>query len=159
MFYAREFSFFAQKMELTVLKEPFGTSIAQDETWKLPSMIQRAKNAMDPKTNRMQAVVIEELTDGRPSESYTRDLQMLPKRRSDLNWRTIDGETLILNREEGRLHQLNPTASFIWDCCDGHSNIAEIIDRLASVYEVDARTACKDVEEVLFNLRSSKLLE
>jgi hypothetical protein len=149
-------------MEPIVLKEPFGTSIAQHrkvETWELLSMIQRPENPMDPKTNRMQPVVIEELTGGRPSENYARVLQPFPKRRSDLNWRTIDGETLILNREEGRLHQLNPTASFIWDCCDGHSNIAEIVDRLTGVYEVDARTACKDVEEVLFNLRSSKLLE
>ena len=83
----------------------------------------------------------------------------VPKRRSDLNYKTIDGETLILNREEGRLHQLNPTASFIWDCCDGNSDIAEIIDRLAATYEVDYSTARKDVEEVLSNLRNSKLLD
>jgi len=82
-----------------------------------------------------------------------------PKRRGNLNYRSIDGETLILNRQDGRLHQLNATASFIWDCCDGNSNIAEIVDRLAGVYEVDATTACKDVEDILSNLRSSKLLE
>lgn len=82
-----------------------------------------------------------------------------PKRRSDINYRTIDGETVILNRAEGRLHQLNPTASFIWDCCDGNSNIVEIIDRLAGAYEVEPSTARKDVEEVLLKLRKSKLLE
>lgn len=82
-----------------------------------------------------------------------------PKRRADLNYRTIDGATLILNREAGRLHQLNPTASFIWDCCDGNSNLAEIVDRLAGAYEVDSNTARRDVEEVLSSLQSSKLLE
>jgi hypothetical protein len=82
-----------------------------------------------------------------------------PKRREDLNYRTIDGETLILNRQDGRLHQLNPTASFIWDCCDGNSNLADIVDRLAGAYEVDPNTARKDVEEVISNLRSSNLLE
>ena len=82
-----------------------------------------------------------------------------PKRRQDLNYRTIDGETLILNRQDGRLHQLNPTASFIWDCCDGSSNLAEIVDRLAGAYEVDSKTARKDVEEILLNLRNSNLLE
>lgn len=107
----------------------------------------------------MQQVFSEEWSDGRPAENCPRVLQRFPKRRSDLNWRTIDGETLILNREEGRLHQLNPTASFIWDCCDGHSNIAEIVERLAGVYEVDASTARKDVEGVLFKLQSAKLLE
>ena len=114
---------------------------------------------MDLKINRIQPVVIRELTDGRPSENDTRVGERVPKRRSDLNYRTIDGETLILNREEGRLHQLNPTASFIWDCCDGNSNIADIVDRLAGAYEVDPSTARKDVEEVLSNLRNSNLLE
>jgi hypothetical protein len=114
---------------------------------------------MDPKTNGIQPLVIGELTDGRPSENDTRVGEPVPKRRSDLNFKTIDGETLILNREEGRLYQLNPTASFIWDCCDGNSNIADITDRLAGAYEVDSSTARNDVEEVLSNLRSSNLLE
>jgi Coenzyme PQQ synthesis protein D (PqqD) len=103
----------------------------------------KAKNRMDDlKINRIQPVVIQELTDGRPSENDTRV-----------------GETLILSREEGRLYQLNPTASFIWDCCDGNSNIADITERLAGAYEVDSSTARKDVEEVLSNLRNSNLLD
>jgi hypothetical protein len=114
---------------------------------------------MDPKTNGIQPLVIGELTDGRPSENDTRVGEPVPKRRSDLNYKTIDGETLILNRKEGHLHQLNPTASFIWDCCDGNSNIADITDRVAAAYEVDSSTARKDVEEVLSNLRNSNLLE
>ena len=114
---------------------------------------------MDLKINCIQPVAIKELTDGRPSENDTGVGEWVPKRRSDLNYRTIDGETLILNRQEGRLHQLNPTASFIWDCCDGNSNLADIVDRLAGAYEVDPNTARKDVEEVISNLRSSNLLE
>jgi len=106
---------------------------------------------MNLKINGVQPVVIGALTDGKPSQN--------PKRRSDLNYRTIEGETVILNRKDGRLHQLNATASFIWDCCDGNSNIAEITERLAGAYEVDFSTARKDVEEILLNLRSSHLLE
>jgi Coenzyme PQQ synthesis protein D (PqqD) len=119
----------------------------------------KAKNDMDLQTNRIQPVVIGELTDGRPSQNDTWVGKPHPKRRSDLSYRTIEGETLILNRKEGHLHQLNPTASFIWDCCDGNSNIADITDRLAGAYEVNSSTARKDVEEVLSNLRSSNLLE
>jgi coenzyme PQQ synthesis protein D (PqqD) len=114
---------------------------------------------MDPKTNGIQPLVIGTSTDGKPSQHDARVSEPHPKRRSDLNYKTIDGETLILNRKEGRLHQLNPTASFIWDCCDGNSNIADITDRLAGAYEVDSSTARKDVEEVLSNLRISNLLE
>jgi hypothetical protein len=114
---------------------------------------------MDLKINPIQQVVSQESTDSRPSQNDAQVGESCPRRRSDLNYKTIDGETLILNREEGRLHQLNPTASFIWDCCDGNSDIAEIIDRLAATYEVDYSTARKDVEEVLSNLRNSKLLD
>ena len=112
---------------------------------------------MDVKTNGVQPIGA--LTDGKPSQNETLAGESCPKRRSDLNYRTIEGETLILNRKEGHLHQLNPTASFIWDCCDGKSDIAEIIDRLAGAYEVDSSTARKDVEEVLSNLRNSNLLD
>jgi hypothetical protein len=115
----------------------------------------KPKHPMDLKANCAQP----ELNDGRPSENNRQVGEPCPKRRSDLNYRTINGETLILNREEKRLHQLNPTASFIWDCCDGSANIAAIIDRLTRAYEVDASTARKDVEKVLSNLRSSSLLE
>jgi hypothetical protein len=114
---------------------------------------------MDPKSEHTQIAHMMELTDVGPSENVTKAGDLYPKRRSNLNWRTIDGETLILNREEGRLHQLNPTASFIWGCCDGNSSIEEIVNRLAGVYEVDAVTAWKDVEDVLSNLRSSKLVQ
>ena len=109
---------------------------------------------MDLKTSRVKSGVIGTLTD---SNLLANDLH--PQRRSDLNYRTIEGETVILDRKEGRLHQLNPTASFIWDCCDGNSNVAVIIDLLAGAYEVDSSVARKDVEEVLSRLRSSNLLE
>lgn len=82
-----------------------------------------------------------------------------PKRRSDLNCRMIDGETVVLDLKEGHLHQLNPTASFIWDCCDGELTMDQIVERLAGAYEVDTTTARKDVDEVISKLRSSKLLE
>src|SRR2546425_11856948 len=112
---------------------------------------------MDVKTNGVQPIGA--LTDGKPSQNETLADESRPKRRSDLNYRTIDGETVILDRKEGNLHQLNPTASFIWDCCDGNSNVAAIIDRLADAYEVDSSTARKDVGETLSRLRSSNLLE
>jgi Coenzyme PQQ synthesis protein D (PqqD) len=119
----------------------------------------KGEKDMDLKTNRVQPFVIGALTDSKASQNDTLAVKPCPKRRSDLNCRTIQGETVILNRKDGRLHQLNPTASFIWGCCDGNSNIAEIMDRLVSAYEVDSSTARKDVEEVVSKLQNSNLLE
>jgi Coenzyme PQQ synthesis protein D (PqqD) len=114
---------------------------------------------MGPNTRQLQRADMWQLRPEKPTQDHTPANEPCPKRRADLTYRTIDGETVILNREEGQLHQLNPTASFIWDCCDGNSNIAEIIDRLAGAYEVEPSTARKDVAEVLLKLQKSNLLE
>jgi hypothetical protein len=116
----------------------------------------KVKEEIDLKTNGAQPVVVPA---GNDSQNNAPAAEPYPKRRSDLNYRTIDGEAVILNRKDGRLHQLNPTASFIWDCCDGNSNIAAIIDRLADAYEVDYATASKDVEQAISQLQRANLLE
>jgi len=81
-----------------------------------------------------------------------------PQHRSDLLCRIIEGETVILNRKTGMLHRLNPTASFIWECCDGTLGVDDIIARLASAYDVDLMTGQKDVSETLLKLESLNLL-
>jgi coenzyme PQQ synthesis protein D (PqqD) len=81
-----------------------------------------------------------------------------PQRRSDLICRTIDGATVILSREDGVLHQLNATAGFIWNCCDGTVGVPEIADRVTNAYEIDYVTCRKDVDEVLNKLQTLKLL-
>ena len=82
-----------------------------------------------------------------------------PERRSDLTSRTIDGETVILNCAEGRIHQLNSTAGFIWECCDGMATISEILDHLVNAYEIDSVTARSDLERVLSDFENSALLK
>ncbi len=82
-----------------------------------------------------------------------------PKRRSDVNVRVVDGETVVLDRQAGLIHQLHQTASFVWDQCDGESTIPEIADQLAEVYEIDSETAARDVVSVVGQLHSLNLLE
>lgn len=150
----KEICSFSLKSRIIVFKSKFGTSVAHLQRLPRVSFLTSAwkgEQDVNLKTSRVEAIVIGGSIEGK--------LAQYPKRRSDLNYRTIEGETIILNREEGQLHQLNPSASFIWDCCDGNSNIAEIIDRLAGAYEVEPSTARKDVEEVLLKLRKSNLLE
>jgi len=81
-----------------------------------------------------------------------------PQRRLELVCRIIEGETVILNREAGVLHRLNPTASFIWGCCDGSLRVDDIVARLASAYDVDLMTGQKDVTETLLKFESLSLL-
>ena len=98
-------------------------------------------------------------SDGNPSQSNGIAGEPRPQRRPDVTYRTIDGETVILNRQEGHLHQLNPTATFIWNCCDGILKIDEIAERLANAYEIDSITGRQDVEGIVTKLRSLNLLQ
>jgi hypothetical protein len=82
-----------------------------------------------------------------------------PKRRVDVNVRMVDGEVVVLDRQSDLIHQLNHTASYIWDRCDGQSTMAEIANRLAAAFHVDADTAVQDVATTIRQLHSLGLLE
>jgi hypothetical protein len=82
-----------------------------------------------------------------------------PKRRSDVSVRLIDGEGVVLDRQAGLIHQLNHTASYIWDRCDGQFTVAEIADQLAMTFDVDASTAARDVATIISQFHSVGFLE
>jgi Coenzyme PQQ synthesis protein D (PqqD) len=66
-------------------------------------------------------------------------------KRFDLMIRDVDGEVVIVDLRAGRVHQLNRTASIIWEACDGESTVAELADVLAHRFNVDPVTASNDV--------------
>jgi len=82
-----------------------------------------------------------------------------PKQRSDISIRTIEGQTLILDRAAEQIHRLNPTASLIWARCDGHRTISEIAEELAGFFDVDLETACEAVHTTLRQLDELGLLD
>ena len=82
-----------------------------------------------------------------------------PMRRSSLSYQKIDEETVILDCEQGLVHELNPTASFVWDYCDGDSSIGSIVDHLTTAYNVDQDTALSDVRAIIAQFRDLNLLE
>jgi Coenzyme PQQ synthesis protein D (PqqD) len=81
------------------------------------------------------------------------------KRRSDIRSRLVDGELVVLDREAGFIHQLNKTATYIWEQCDGERTAAAIAVRVCDVFEVDESTALSDVLEILRRLQDLNLLE
>ena len=81
------------------------------------------------------------------------------RRRSDLRTQVVDGEMIVLDRQQGLVHQLNKTASYIWEQCDGQRTAAEVASQLCENFEVEKPTALNDVLEVLKTLQDLKLLE
>jgi hypothetical protein len=66
-----------------------------------------------------------------------------PRQRPDVSARTVGDETIVLDRTTNQVHQLNPTASFVWQRCDGRHTALEIADELVGAFEVD-RAAARD---------------
>jgi PqqD family protein of HPr-rel-A system len=82
-----------------------------------------------------------------------------PKKRDDVSARVIAGETVVLDRDGGRVHQLNATASYVWERCDGRASPTEIARDLSEQYEVEPEQAESDVATLVGQFRELGLLE
>jgi hypothetical protein len=83
---------------------------------------------------------------------------MFPCQAMHVALKEIDGETLVLDREHGKVHQLNATASFIWRQCDGHTSIAEITAATAREFGSDLATIENDVVQAIRQMESLHLI-
>ena len=83
----------------------------------------------------------------------------LPRWLPDLSVRIIDGEAIIYDRQSGLIHQLNYTASIIWQQCDGQSTITDIVQKVAHEFDVESEVARQDVLTILGRLHQLRLLQ
>ena len=83
---------------------------------------------------------------------------MCPRPRPDLKARVVDGETVLLDRAGGRVHQLNATASFVWSKLDGSTSPHDVAAAVAEAFEVEPETAARDVTALLDQFRKLNLL-
>ena len=84
--------------------------------------------------------------------------RMCYTQRQDVRIQQVDGETLVLDDQNGYIHQLNQTASFVLFQCDGKSSTTEIVRRLAEEFDVEDDVAARDVSDIIKKLRDLKLL-
>lgn len=84
---------------------------------------------------------------------------MSPRPRPDLKARVVDGETVLLDRTGGRVHQLNATASFVWSKLDGVASAENVAAAVAEAFDVEPQTAVRDVNTLLDQFRTLNLLD
>ncbi len=82
-----------------------------------------------------------------------------PAQNSLAAWREIDGVVVVISPEDSVLHELNPTAGFIWKHATGERTAEEIAVLLATEFDVDAATALADTRELLAELAGKKLVQ
>ena len=81
-----------------------------------------------------------------------------PKRRDDIHTRVVEGEAVLLDRQQDLIHQLNYTATYVWDCCDGRTSLTEIAAQLAEAFDVPQELAVRDLTMVIQQFRDLHLL-
>jgi len=82
-----------------------------------------------------------------------------PKRTKGILSKTLDGETVILKKDDWRCFLLNPTASFIWRLSNGKNSIKNLSRALSIEYDIKGSVAQKDISVLLSHLKRQGLID
>lgn len=88
-------------------------------------------------------------------------VKLLPETRvsrmPDAVWREIDGRTVVISLEDGRIRTLNATAATLWSSLDGKT-LQELVTLLQAVFPArQAEQLMGDVESFVTELLSRGL--
>ncbi len=78
--------------------------------------------------------------------------------RANLSTQNIDGELVILDKDNGQIHQLNTVASFIWQQIENGLSIELLINELVVSFDIDEVTAKTDLDDTIQQFTALKLL-
>lgn len=84
---------------------------------------------------------------------------MIPKQRSHLNVQTVGDESLVLDLSCDQIHQLNATATWIFQRCDGQTSVEDISGELAEIYSIERDRANTDLRQTIAQLAALNLIE
>jgi hypothetical protein len=82
----------------------------------------------------------------------------VPIVRADLQYRELDDGGVIYDTASERIHTLNLTAAFIWNCCDGSHTLSQIASELSQPASVTLEKALEDVREAITYFQKEGLL-
>ena len=79
--------------------------------------------------------------------------------KKNLQWSEVDAEVVVLDQQGGELFRLDPVAGFIWKQLDGRKDFKEIAQAICQRFDVQEKTACRDLKQFLADLERWDLLE
>ena len=78
--------------------------------------------------------------------------------RPELSSRIVDGEVVVLDHENEKIHQLNATASFVWRRLGGTLDLPAIAIELIQHFEVAEQRALGDVQRIVQDFEDLELV-
>lgn len=88
----------------------------------------------------------------------TKSIQVSLTIRPALSSQHVDGELIILDKDNNKIHQLNAVASFIWQMIDSGSDFDEVLKQLVSEYDIDEQSANTDLMNVIRQFKDLNLI-
>jgi len=82
-------------------------------------------------------------------------LQTCPERNVQVIFKAVDGETVLVNPERGKIQVINAVGARVWELIDGQRSAGLIAALLCEEFEVEAQQAEVDVLNFL-NLLAEK---
>ncbi|MCD6310563.1 MAG: HPr-rel-A system PqqD family peptide chaperone [Candidatus Eremiobacteraeota bacterium] len=84
----------------------------------------------------------------------------LPRKKNNIEMRKLGKECLLYDEDSGKIHHMNPTATFIWEKCDECTTMEELLAELKKNYpKVEPERLEKDLNSALENFTNLKLME
>ncbi len=91
-------------------------------------------------------------------------LDKIPQKNTELAWRVIDSETVIIPLDEQtsdseKINFLNETGTRIWELIDGKNSIKDIVVKIVKEYEIEGAEAEKEVMDFVKKLERKNLVK
>ena len=80
------------------------------------------------------------------------------RRRDNVITQTVSGELMLVSMDTGEFYGLNEVGMTIWDLCDGHRSSDDMAAIIGQEFDATIEDVRADVDEVLEDLVSEKLL-
>jgi hypothetical protein len=84
---------------------------------------------------------------------------MKPKVREDLVVVEVDGEAVIYDQQKLDILHLNPTATIVFNLCDGSSTIKEMAGDIADAFQMPADQVERQVRSLIRDFKQTALLD
>ena len=87
------------------------------------------------------------------------DQSKQPRQKAGYQLEALDGELLLYHVSDTKILYLNPTASLIWQLCDGERTVGDIVAVLGDAYPEVGDALLGDVEAALAELSEQAVIE
>ena len=85
-------------------------------------------------------------------------LRTLWSKRQDLQWKTLEGEAIVVDDAEGKIFRITESGCRIWALIDGSHTGEQIAGVIANEYEISSKKAVDDVTQFIKLLRKQDLI-